>query len=320
MEQLLNEIKVPFLDKEINRMIAAIPEAVSGSVPSAHYNQHEDLFVLLDSDFVVPRLPVHHDMAVAEPEPAYIAAVRDVVKRLIERMPAAFQGLTYYFDPTETFKLPFFRLYKVEDSVYIYLLRIDINCHSLDSEIIEPGQGNHSAVYKSNRIFAESILLPLESVSWEDGQVRSFRIRQLVSNTYMGEEGRTYFGKLGIWKDSALTKFFSRLVLPEGVRTYPFFPLSCKYRTVCAEVPFLGPHFRKKALPLLHRAISFLSPEMAKIENSLKSGEFSDKMPLFAELRGRIPAAWKESFQGYSSRPYLNDRDMKEFALEVPNH
>lgn len=70
-------------------------------------------------------------------------------------------------------------------------------------------------------------------------------------------------------------------------------------------------------LPLLHRAISFLAPEMERIQNSLKAATFTEEMPEFRELRDRVPASWKETLKGISMRSYLNERDMKEYALEL---
>jgi hypothetical protein len=70
-------------------------------------------------------------------------------------------------------------------------------------------------------------------------------------------------------------------------------------------------------LPLLHRAISFLAPEMERIQNSLKESNFSETMPEFIEYRNRVPASWKATLKGISMRSYLNERDMKEYALEI---
>lgn len=317
-EQLLNEIRVSWLDREINRLLAAIPESGGGSPPKAGYNQNEDFFFFLPEPIMVPSLPVHHDIDVARPEDGYIRPIRDLISRLVAILPSVFQGLTYFFDPTEISKISFFRLYKIEDVIYLYYFRIDLSLHPLDSEIVEQGRNDATASYRSNRLFAESMLIPLESVDWENGRVRAFRIRQLISSTYIREE-RRFYGRQGLWKDAALTKFFSRLVLPEGSRTYPFFPLSCKFKTICAEVPVLSPPYRRNALPILHRSIAFLAPEMPNIESSLKSGEFSDKMPLFAEMRAKVPSPWMDIFRGYATKAYLNDRDMKEFSLEVPD-
>jgi hypothetical protein len=318
MEEPLDEIKVGHLDTEINRLLAAIPETSDEPAPPIRYNQNEELFVLLDSDIIVPRLPIHHDIGKPEPGVDYIAPLRDLVRRLAASAPGVFQGLVYYFDPRDILRPSFFRLYRIEDSVFLYLLHVDLSFRGLEHEVIEPGLNDCTAIYRSRRLYLESTIVPLESVVWEEGRARAFRVRQLVSDTWIGETNRGLF-RLGIWQDSALTKFFSRLVLPDGARTYPFYPLSCKYKTLCAEMPLLRSEYRRKFLPLLHRVIEFLSPEMERIQNSLKSADFSDKMPLFVELRERVPGSWKELFRGYASRPYLNERDMKEFSLEIPD-
>jgi hypothetical protein len=318
MEQLLNEIKVAQLDGEINRILAALPEYVPTPPPRIGYNQNEELFLELDEDFVVPSLPIHHSVKVSEPEDGYIVPLRDLVTRLALRLPMAFQGLTYYFDSAEILKPCFFRLYKVEESIYLYLLRIDLSYRPFESSLIEAGTNDMTPIFKTRRLFVESEIIPLSGVTWEKGAAKAFAVRQIISNTWIGETGRGYLLH-GIWMDSGLTKFFSKLILPEGLHLYPFFPLFCKYKTICASAPVLKADYRRKALPLLHRAINFVQPEMEKIQNSLKDGEFSEKMPLFAELRAKVPASWKEIFHGYAAKAYLNERDMKEFSLEIPD-
>jgi hypothetical protein len=56
---------------------------------------------------------------------------------------------------------------------------------------------------------------------------------------------------------------------------------------------------------------------MERIQSSLKDPSgFSESMPLFIDLRNRVPASWKETLKGTSMRSYLNEQDMKEYALE----
>ncbi|HET7838274.1 MAG TPA: hypothetical protein VFL04_00845, partial [Rectinemataceae bacterium] len=182
-------------------------------------------------------------------------------------------------------------------------------------EIVQPGTNDATPAYRTRRLFIESELIPLEAVMWELGRAKAFKVKQLVSNTWIGETGRGYLVR-GIWMDNDLSKFFSKLVLPDGAKTYPFYPLFCKYKTICAETPQPGPEGRKRMLPLLHRAIGLLAPEMERIQNSLRSSPFSETMPEYAELRSRVPPNWREVLRGVSTRAYLNDRDMKEFSLE----
>lgn len=318
MEQLLNEIRVSYLDADINALLAGIPEEAVDIPYSVGFNQGEEEFIDLSKDFLVPRLPIHHDVRVSDPSVTYIRALKDVANQLVETIPAALQGLTYYFDPAEILKPCFFRLYKVEGVVYLYHLRIDLSLRPFGGEVLERGSNDITAAFSTRRVFVESEIIPLDAVMWELGKVRAFRVRQLVSNTWIGESGRGYMVR-GLWMDSGLTKFFSKLVLPDGTRTYPYFPLSCKYKTICATAPRLGPECRKRLLPLLHRAIGFLVPEMDRIQSALKTQDFSETMAEYIELRKRVPAAWQEILAGAESKAYLNERDMKEYSLEIPN-
>jgi hypothetical protein len=317
MEQLLNEIRVSYLDTDINALLSGISEESRDIDYSVGFTQGEEQFLDLTKDFFVPRLPIHHDVRVAEPSLGYIRSLKDVVAQLVETIPASLQGLTYYFDPAEILKPCFFRLYKVEGVVYLYHLRIDLSLRPFGGEVLEKGSNDITSAFRTRRLYIESEIIPLDAVMWEMGKVRAFRVKQLVSNTWIGESGRGYMVR-GIWMDAGLTKFFSKLVLPDGTRIYPYYPLSCKYKTICATTPRLGPDCRKRLLPLLHRAISFLVPEMERIQAALKTTDFSEKMPEFLELRRRVPPAWQEILAGAASKPYLNERDMKEFSLEVP--
>lgn len=319
MEQLLNEIRVAYMDSEINGNLASVPAEASDKAFSIHYSQDEELFLELEAySYRAPRFPIHHDVRVSEPEASYIVGLRSLVLDLIKLVPSMFQGLNYFFDPADILKPCFFRLYRVENSIYLYMLRLDLLYRPFESDLVEAGTNDITAAYESKRLYIESEIIPLEEVIWEEGRAAAFRIRQLVSNTWIGETGRGYLVR-GIWMDAGLSKFFSKLILAPGSHTYPFYPFFCKYKTICAAVPDPRAAYRRSLLPLLHRMIGFLGPEMDAIQNSLKSGEFSEKMPLFSELERKVPASWREIYRGYSSKAYLNARDMKEFALEIPN-
>lgn len=317
MEQLLNEIRVAYLDSEINRNLASISAEAKDTAYSIHYNQDEELFLELESPYRAPRLPIHHDVRLTRPEADYIENLRPLILELTEALPSLFQGLSYFFDPADIVKPCFFRLYKVENSIYLYILRLNLIFRPFECELVEAGTNDITASYSSKRLFIESEIIPLEEVIWEDGKAAAFRIRQLVSNTWIGETGRGYLVR-GIWMDSGLSKFFSKLVFDAGARTYPFYPFFCKYKTICASVPDPSASYRRGVIPLLHRMIGFLGPEMEEIQNCLKNGDFSEKMPLFTELEKKVPASWREIYRGYESQAYLNARDMKEFSLEIP--
>lgn len=315
MEQILNEITVSYPDAEINGLLASVPESATGVSCSVRFNHNEELFLDLGSSVLMPHFPIHHDIREEEPSDSYVSSIRDLSGRLAELLPEIFRGLTYFFDPTEPLKPRFYKLYKVEESVYLFLLRLDLVFRHFQGEVVEPGTNDVTPAYRTRRLYLESELIPLDGVRWDQGAARSFKVRQLVSNTWIGETGRGYL-QHGIWMDNDLSKFFTKLFLPEGQRVYPYYPLFCKYKTVCAQAVPPLPDRRKRLLPLLHRSIGFLSPEMGRIQASLKSHSFSDSLPEFVDLRERIPPSWREVLSGISVRSYLNDRESKEYALE----
>jgi len=318
MEQLLNELRVSYMDGEINALLASLDSDENDTRLKIGYSQNEELFFDLDSEIFVPRFNIHHDVRLSEPSASYASALKNLVSQLSSIVPCALSGLTYYFDPAEILKPCFFRLYKVEDSIYLYHLRLDLSRRPFEGEVLESGTNDATAAYRGKRIYAESEIIPLDAAMWELGRVKAFKIKQLISNTWIGETGRGYLLR-GVWMDSDLSKFFTKLFLPEGVRIYPFYPFFCKYKTLCASCPHPGPDYRKRFLPFLHRAIGFLAPEIDKIQAALKAGSFSEKMAEFVELREKMPPLWRDTLRGFSSSAYLNNRDLKEYRLALPD-
>jgi hypothetical protein len=138
----------------------------------------------------------------------------------------------------------------------------------------------------------------------------------MISSTWIGETGRGYRVQ-GIWMDQDLTKFLSKLFIPPDIRIHPYYPFSCKYRSIC-YFPFIpAEEGRRKGLPLLHRAISLLTPHIEEIEKVLKKNTFSEDLPLFRKIREEIPRDWKEMFAPLKMRAYLNEQEMKEYMFEV---
>lgn len=319
MEQLLNEIRISYLDPGINELIASIPEGARNAPYAMRYNHGEEFFVELDSPILVPHLPIHHDIRRPVPDASYIASLRDVVKQLTAALPEAFSGLTYFFDPGEILKPCFYRLYRVDEHIYLYLMRVDLLPRPLESEVLEGGTNDRTQAYAARKLYVESELIPLEAVMSENGRVRAFMIKQIVSQTWIGETGKGYMVR-GIWMDSDLSKFFTRLFLPQGVRIYPFYPLFCKYKTICSTSPILSGEGRRALIPVLHRALGFIEPEIERIQDALRNDSFSERLLAYIDMRERIPPEWKEYLGRFSTRSYLNDSERKEYALDYVHH
>jgi hypothetical protein len=308
-----NVIRCAYTDPAINELLK---QAGSGSRNfSRHYNQVEEFFFRFEEPFAVPQLPIHHDVRVPVPEPRYVELLVEVLEQLIPLAPQLFAELTYMFDPAEILRPSFFHLYRWDSGRYLYVLKLDLMYRPQEHTLDRKGTNDLTAAYSSRRLFLEATHIPVREVQTQSGKIATFVVDQTISNTWVDEVGRGYLVQ-GIWMDNDLTKFFSKLFVPEGQRTYPFYPYVCKYKTVCQNLIDPDPQARKKLLPYLHKALEFLRPVMPEVEASLKNHEFSETNETFRRLRRAVPRDWLEVWNGVRLEMYLNDRDMKEWLIE----
>ncbi len=313
MEQISNEIKVGHTDPGINAVLGSIGD--SARPASRHFNQSEDFFLQLEGEFTVPHLPIHHDVRNPVPGAEYLAALKSVIEQIAGLAPHVLKDLTYFFDPAEVMRPCFFSLYRVEESHYLYLLRLDLVMRAGESVVLERGTNDLTPHYKSRRLFLEDTIIPVHEVVRQEGRIKAFRVRQTISQTWIGEQGRGYFVQ-GIWMDLDLTKFFSRLFLPKNKRTYPYYPYLCKYKTMCQSVVNVSPAGRKTTVPWLHRALGLVLPSLEEIQAEMKNQQFSEELPIFRRLKEKVPPAWYEVWNNLTVEAYLNDADMKEYRVD----
>ena len=308
-----NRIQTGVSDPALNALLARSPE---GERPlSRHFSQTEEFFVRTQDEYGVPRLAIHHDVRRPEPDPGYLARLGEVLSQLLQLVPQLWRGLTYLFDPAEVLRPSFFQLHRLGERRYLYLLRLDLAYRPQSHRVLERGDNDLSPAYSTRELYLESSLIPLQGVETENGRVDGLLIDQAISNTWVGETGRGYFVQ-GIWMDNDLTRFFSRLLLPAGQRTYPYFPYLCRYRTLCRSLVRFSAEEREAALPQLDRAYGFLKPVMGRVESALKGREFSEDNPVFRELKSRIPESWYLPWEGLRVEAYLNEYDHKEYRIE----
>ncbi|MCX7025417.1 MAG: hypothetical protein NT080_12515 [Spirochaetes bacterium] len=314
MKDLLDELDLSFSDPGIEKALA---EALSGRVSTPYgmrFSQNEEFFVVLEEGVRIPSLPIHHDVRSPVPDRAYAAAMALAVGRLASAMPEAFEGLSYSFDPTDILRPCFFRTLVHGGSRYLYMLRIDLPLKPYGARVLVPGTNDFTAEYETRRFILESELVPIRATG-ADPNPRIFKLMQYVSDTWIGETGKGYQVR-GIWMDNDLTRFFTRVFLPESRRIHPFYPLFCKYKSICCFVPGLGDGARGLMLPFFSDAIAFLAPEMERIQAILKLENFSDALPEFVELRKSAPPRWLRFFDGVEIHAYLNEWDMKEYSFD----
>ena len=314
MEQISNEIPIGHSDRRIDAIVGA---AAGRQRPfSRHFSQGEDFFLKLEGEYTVPRMPIHHDVRQRQPGAAHLGALTEAVAQIAELAPQVLSDLAYFFDPAEVLRPCFFKLYRIEESTYLYLLRVELGLKDTRAAIVERGTNDMTPTFRTRKLFLEDTIIPLaEVLRGEEGAVRAVRVLQTISQTWIGEFGRGYFQQ-GIWMDLDLTRFFTRLLLPPGVKSYPYFPFLCKYKTVCQSLVDLTPEGRAAAMPSLHKAIAFLEPAMEGILAQMRHSGFSEEMGVFRALKTQVPEAWYEPWRKLRVQSYLDESDMKEFRIE----
>lgn len=312
MEKTLGEIRLHATDPTINGILRRKSDSPVGY--RRHFNQSEDFFLRLGRDFHVPSFPIHHDIGRTTPDPGYIETLSGFLDELQSMIPGVFEGLTYYFDPAEVLRPGFFQLYRISGDYYLYLLKLDLVYRPQNHVVVEKGNNDVTPLYRTPNLIVEANVVPLRDIDQENGSPTAFHIDQLISDTWIGETGRGYFVQ-GIWIDTDLNKFFTKLFVPEGKRIYPYYPFTSKYRTVCYNPIQLEARSRRESLPILHHARSFLKPHLDEIQTTLREKEFSPELPLFQELKSQVPEEWSHFLGDFALDLYLNDDEMREFEV-----
>ena len=311
MEKALNKITISSTSKRIANILEMESK---NSTFTYHFNQNEESFIKLETEFIVPHFPIHHDSEIIFPEGPYLEAIENLLKQIIPYTDSIFSNLTYFFDQTEIFHPCFYQIYKYKEQLYLYLLRLDLIYKPSDGVIIETGSNDVSSSYRSSHLYLESDLIPISDYTSDNGIISEFNIEQNISETWIGETGRGYLLE-GIWMDQELTKYLSKLFLSENKKTYPYYPFTCKYRTLCHTVTDLSPSGRKKHLLYLHSARAFALPLLDKIQEALKENSFDKELPAFREMKEKVPKYWNSVWEPLTVKTYLNSNDMKEFLI-----
>jgi hypothetical protein len=313
MESSIARITIQPPNNEIQQLLNKAGESCSYT---SHFNQNEDFFIKLSKPITVPSFPIHHPVTLIDPPKSYTLGVHQVLTQLIDQAGSIFRGLTYFFDPREHLRLGFYRLYKAEEQLYLYLIKLDLTYHPSRHSLLEQGDNDHSPKYETTIINLEADFIPVDPSLGGDksSDTKIFSVSQSISDTWIGETGRGYFLQ-GIWLDRDLTKFFSRLFIPKKKNLYPYYPFTCKYRAVCHSVVLLDSEGRKQFLPLVHRGRAFLIKHMDAIEEALRTKEFAEDLESFLQLYDKVPDSARNLFLPINLELYLNDKEMREYKI-----
>lgn len=279
-------------------------KGLTSSIPTIWYNQSEDQFIQLTTPLKIPSFPVHHDIHNYSPPEQYEIKLRHICTQCVSQYPAIFAGTTWAFDPTSILTPYFYRIETYEDTHYLYMCRIDLTARPLETEMIEQGSNAHTHSYRTNRLYIECDWFPLAGTS-----DTSLEIATSIPATWKGEAGQGYMIH-GIWMDSDINKFFSKLILPSGTRNHPFYPLTCKRHCVSMNA------FGQNGPQLLHHARTRIEPALEEILTYLNNFSFSEIAPIFTSLKKEFEEDLLLQWKTLVVRPYLNERDSKEYQVD----
>jgi hypothetical protein len=314
MEGLTNIIQIHYSDRDINKLTGTLPD--EPGLYTKHFTYNEDFFIKLADEFVVPHFTIHHDVREKTPAKSYLRSLNTLLDQLFSLIPGIFSGLIYFFNPGEILRPGFFKLYRTENKEFLYILRLNLLYNAQYGQIEERGNNDLTPSYRTNSLFLQATILPLDEVIVRQNKIEAFVIEQKISETWIGEQGRGYLLR-GIWIDDELSRFFTKLFLPPGKRIYPYFPFLCMYKTICAHVMDPGSGQKEQMVNLLFSASRFLSPHMQSIEKALRKTRFSEDLPLFREIKTHVPFKWDEIFKNITVKAYLNQNDLKEFKIDM---
>ncbi len=279
-----------------------------------HFSQGEEFFIRIDAPIDFPSLPIHHDYRLKKATALEYSAYRQFFCDLAPYLGHFFAGMRYFFDPSHNQKPSFVQVLKIEEQLYAFLIKIDMSYRASHATVTKKASNDISASFKSCDIFLESDLIPLRSLDNKDGSYITLAVDTSISETWVGETGRGYFVQ-GIWLDREISRFISKLFVANGHKIYPFFPLLCKYKTVCFQTVDMSQDGRKRGLSFLHQARKFLKDYLSQIEGSIKDEEFSENNPVFVKMRPDVPVSLTDYTKTFKVKTYLDKDDQKEYEI-----
>lgn len=278
-----------------------------------HYNQSEEFFITLQHSIEIPGMPYHHDVASMQPDHDLAQRLVSAVSNCISSLPGLFCGLQHFFMPTEPHKPAFYRVHKIDNRCFLYLLKLDFSYRPMIHSPLESSGNDYSPAYTTNRLHLEADLIPLQEV--KAGVLGLTAVPdQVVSDTWIGEMGRGYFLH-GIWIDSDLTKFFTKLLLKRNSHTYPYYPITCKYQSITGSIIDLSNKIDTQLLPTFRLITDFIKRNIATIQSTVREHKFTDELIEFRELYDQIPESWRSLWANIEIITYLNDQNQKEYLI-----
>lgn len=299
-------------DPGINRVLASLPE--ESDVWDLRFNQDEEMFLVLESDYEVLPFEVHHDVRSIHPSERYRRMITSLVSDLSQRLPGTFRNLSWYFQPHDLFHPVFLQpMASRSGKRYLYQFRLNLTFHGQRSEIVERGTNDLTPHFRTKNLVCDSLVLPLETWASE-GAGRALRLAKLFPNTFVGEQGLGYV-RMGQWIDRDLTRILGKAALEPGRRNFPFQPLQCHKGTLAVACTDFSERGRRWGASTLELAWDLVSPWADQLQQDLKVESYREDHPLIDLLRARWQGRLATRWGDFRLEAYLNEFEQKEYQF-----
>jgi hypothetical protein len=312
MDKLTGEIQVTYSDPQINESLKQ--KAAEPTKYTRHFTDDEDFFLKVPSPLQVKSLPINMDPS----DPLrrdYVVTMRNVASQLAGLIPSVISGLVHVHDPSSHLRPMFLKLFTLGGKRYVFLVRVDLTYRPRHHHVIERGTNDKTASYWTTLIFMEADLFPVSKVWTKEGKLAGVQIEQLFKSTFVGESGEGYKTQ-GVWLDKEITREYSKLVTPTDYNHHPYYPLVCKYQSICHPLVHFSRDALSRGVRLLHDALPLVKETIVVDPASGEDGVGVPRIePSTNENWKEIRRRWLPVWKRFTVRGYFDDDSRREYEL-----
>lgn len=298
----------PDFELPFARRLAAPSERRSGETRG--FNDKEEFFLRLPEPLSLPSFPIHHQVQETQPSRDYQHAFETWWDQVRPWVADLLEDSLWAFDPRDPLHPGFYQVRPGRQRNYLVAVHFDVNYRPHGCRILVPGTNDRTPSFETRDLYLDAEVLPLEGPGSLPGALHFLKV---FDQTWKGESGRGYFQQ-GVWIESGLSRFLSKLVLPAGAY-YPYQPLRCRYNSVSSTVTRLDLAGIQDAQARLERVLAWSPKVFEALQSTLQHHDFSEQLPLFQQLREKLGPHWADTWGPLRLEVRLNEENQKEFRF-----
>lgn len=291
--------------QELNRILSVLePADFTGEVMVDTFHLP---YVRFDEAFVLPPVKLH-DIQFEQAR-----AIVELLARLVPGYVAGCQVLPEARPRRDTDQLHLVRRYGAGEREYIFIFKVILKYMggAADEEIVAAGAQGVTPSIRSDRLYFETRLLPVRSVTEQDGAIVDFQSLHIKDALFKIQERSP---GTDIWSTmlfdevdfSKINRRFTELLAFETEWKMPrlFWPFAIEYLSLCLNLVHPDRRLVDFMMPYFHRAFEALLP---------------GTLPLAIPEEDR--AVWRSYYDSWSYEPRTSRGGNPHWALlSLPDH